>query len=84
MTRVLLVDAPSIDRLTDLPPSRRREFLGSMDTLGQAVERARRALDAGSRLGGHRLSPPPSCPLTCRGHAAVRPTVYLGGVPGPQ
>lgn len=37
---VLLVDDPSADRLTDLPKAQRREFLDSMDTLGQAVEAA--------------------------------------------
>jgi len=42
---VLLADDPSIDRLTDLPKSRRLEFLDSMDTLGQAVETACRATD---------------------------------------
>ena len=42
---VLLVDDPGVDRLTDLPRSRRVEFLASMDTLGQAVEAACRATD---------------------------------------
>ena len=37
---VLLVDAPGIDRLTDLPKPARLEFLESMDTLGQAVQAA--------------------------------------------
>ena len=46
---VLLVDDPSIDRLTDLPRQQRLEFLESMDTLGQAVETACRALDPGFR-----------------------------------
>lgn len=43
---VLLVDDPSIDRLTDLPKAQRLEFLDSMDTLGEAVETACRAADA--------------------------------------
>jgi diadenosine tetraphosphate (Ap4A) HIT family hydrolase len=46
---VLLVDDPGIDRLTDLPRSNRLEFLESMDTLGQAVETACSATDAGFR-----------------------------------
>ena len=43
---VLLVDDPSIDRLTDLPKAQRLEFLASMDLLGEAVETACRAEDA--------------------------------------
>ncbi|WP_239163702.1 diadenosine tetraphosphate hydrolase [Paractinoplanes rishiriensis] len=46
---VLLVDDPSIDRLTDLPKRQRLEFLNSMDTLGQAVEAACRAIEPGFR-----------------------------------
>jgi diadenosine tetraphosphate (Ap4A) HIT family hydrolase len=46
---VLLVDDPSIDRLTDLPTSQRVEFLDRMDTLGQAVETACRATDPAFR-----------------------------------
>lgn len=46
---VLLVDDPSVDRLTDLPRRRRLEFLDSMDVLGQAVETACRALRPGYR-----------------------------------
>lgn len=46
---MLLVDDLGIDRLTDLPRSNRLEFLESMDTLGQAVETACRATDAGFR-----------------------------------
>ncbi|WP_220451174.1 HIT family protein [Nocardioides dongkuii] len=46
---VLLVDDPAVDRLTDLPKRQRLEFLDSMDTLGQAVETACRALDPGFR-----------------------------------
>lgn len=40
---VLLVDNPSIDRITDLPKAQRLEFLDCMDTLRQAVETACRA-----------------------------------------
>ena len=46
---VLLVDRPSIDRLTDLSKADRLEFLGSMDTLGQAVETACKAIDPAFR-----------------------------------
>jgi diadenosine tetraphosphate (Ap4A) HIT family hydrolase len=46
---VLLVDDPGIDHLSDLPKGRRREFLDSMDTLGQAVENACRATDPAFR-----------------------------------
>ena len=46
---VLLVDDPSVDRLTDLPKTQRLEFLDSMDTLGQAVETVCRATDPGFR-----------------------------------
>ncbi len=46
---VLLVDDPSIDRLSDLPKSKRVEFLDSMDTLGQAVETVCRATDPAFR-----------------------------------
>jgi len=46
---VLLVDDPSVDRLTDLPKAQRLEFLNSMDTLGEAVEAACRSLDASFR-----------------------------------
>ncbi len=46
---VLLVDDPSIDRLTDLPKSERLEFLDSMDTLGEAIGRACQAADSGFR-----------------------------------
>ena len=37
---VLLVDELGIDRLTDLSKPKRREFLDSMDTLGEAIETA--------------------------------------------
>ena len=46
---VLLVDDPSVDRLTDLPKRKRLEFLDSMDTLGQSVENACRANDPAFR-----------------------------------
>ncbi|MGN6131402.1 MAG: HIT family protein [Nocardioidaceae bacterium] len=46
---VLLVDDPAVDRLTDLPRARRREYLDSMDLLGEAVARACAALDPGFR-----------------------------------
>jgi diadenosine tetraphosphate (Ap4A) HIT family hydrolase len=46
---VLLVDEPGIDRLTDLPKSRRLEYLDSMDTLGEAVEAACRSIDRAYR-----------------------------------
>lgn len=42
---VLLVDDPSIDRLTDLPRPRRRAYLESVDLLGEAVETACREAD---------------------------------------
>ncbi|HEV7148014.1 MAG TPA: diadenosine tetraphosphate hydrolase [Pedococcus sp.] len=42
---VLLVDDPSVDQLSDLPKAARREFLESMEVLGQAVETACRSLD---------------------------------------
>lgn len=46
---VLLTDDPEIRTLSDLPRSRRREFLESMADLGTAVERACRELDPGFR-----------------------------------
>jgi diadenosine tetraphosphate (Ap4A) HIT family hydrolase len=46
---VLLADEPGIDRLTDLPKSRRLEYLDSMDTLGEAVEAACRSVDPAFR-----------------------------------
>lgn len=42
---VLLVDDPSVDRLSDLPKAARLEFLESMEVLGQAVETACHSLD---------------------------------------
>jgi diadenosine tetraphosphate (Ap4A) HIT family hydrolase len=46
---VLLTDDPSISRLSDLPKPKRTDFLDSMDRLGEAVERACAASDAGFR-----------------------------------
>ena len=46
---VLLADDPSVSRLTDLPRTRRMDFLQSMDWLGEAVERACAAADLGFR-----------------------------------
>jgi diadenosine tetraphosphate (Ap4A) HIT family hydrolase len=42
---VLLTDDPAINVLTDLPRSRRTEFLDSMAVLGEAVARACTTLD---------------------------------------
>ncbi|MFE4972758.1 diadenosine tetraphosphate hydrolase [Kitasatospora sp. NPDC056651] len=42
---VLLTDEPDVQRLSDLPRSRRMAFLADMDRLGEAVERACRRLD---------------------------------------
>ncbi len=42
---VLLVDDPTIDRLTDLPRDRRLRFLDSMDRFGEAIQRACTELD---------------------------------------
>ncbi|MBL1098549.1 HIT family protein [Streptomyces coffeae] len=42
---VLLVDDPSVERLSDLPKAKRLSFLSDMDRLGEAVERACRRLD---------------------------------------
>ncbi|WP_236060163.1 diadenosine tetraphosphate hydrolase [Actinacidiphila acididurans] len=46
---VLLVDNPRVERLSDLPQSRRLAFLSDMDRLGEAVERVSRARDAAFR-----------------------------------
>jgi diadenosine tetraphosphate (Ap4A) HIT family hydrolase len=46
---VLLADDPAAGRLTDLPKPRRREFLDSMDRLGEAVELACGAADPAFR-----------------------------------
>ncbi|MEZ0069420.1 diadenosine tetraphosphate (Ap4A) HIT family hydrolase [Streptacidiphilus sp. MAP12-20] len=42
---VLLVDEPHVERLSELPQAKRTAFLADMDRLGEAVERACRALD---------------------------------------
>ena len=42
---VLLADDPSVGRLSDLPRSRRLEFLESMARLGEAVEQACSEID---------------------------------------
>ncbi|MFI5525491.1 diadenosine tetraphosphate hydrolase [Streptomyces platensis] len=46
---VLLVDEPQVQRLSDLPKSKRLSFLSDMDRLGEAVERACRRLDPAFR-----------------------------------
>ena len=46
---VAISDRPAIDRLSDLPRTDRVSFLSSMDTLGEAVERACSALDTDFR-----------------------------------
>ncbi|MEU3991152.1 diadenosine tetraphosphate hydrolase [Streptomyces platensis] len=46
---VLLVDTPHVQRLSDLPKSKRLSFLSDMDRLGKAVERACRRLDPAFR-----------------------------------
>ncbi|MER8045997.1 diadenosine tetraphosphate hydrolase [Streptomyces sp. NPDC094032] len=46
---VLLVDDPSVQRLSDLPRRRRLAFLSDMDKLGEAVERACTQLDPAFR-----------------------------------
>jgi diadenosine tetraphosphate (Ap4A) HIT family hydrolase len=46
---VLLTDDPSASRLSDLRKPKRTDFLDSMDRLGEAVERACAANDAGFR-----------------------------------
>ncbi|WP_377273806.1 diadenosine tetraphosphate hydrolase [Peterkaempfera sp. SMS 1(5)a] len=42
---VLLADQLEVQRLSELPRTKRRAFLDDMDRLGEAVERACRALD---------------------------------------
>lgn len=42
---VLLVDDPAVQRLSELPRTRRIAFLSDMDKLGEAVERACKGLD---------------------------------------
>jgi diadenosine tetraphosphate (Ap4A) HIT family hydrolase len=46
---VLLVDEHGVERLSDLPRSKRMAFLADMDRLGEAVERASRQSDAAFR-----------------------------------
>ncbi|MFB7322288.1 HIT family protein [Streptomyces sp. NPDC056190] len=46
---VLLVDDPAVERLSELPKSRRMAFLSDMDKLREAVERACRRLDPAFR-----------------------------------
>ncbi|MVO90325.1 diadenosine tetraphosphate hydrolase [Streptomyces sp. p1417] len=46
---VLLVDEPSVQRLSELPRAERLAFLSDMDRLGEAVERACRQLDPAFR-----------------------------------
>jgi diadenosine tetraphosphate (Ap4A) HIT family hydrolase len=46
---VLLVDEVGVERLSDLPRSKRMAFLSDMDRLGEAVERACRQSDAAFR-----------------------------------
>ncbi|WP_338780248.1 diadenosine tetraphosphate hydrolase [Streptomyces sp. DG1A-41] len=46
---VLLTDDPVVERLSELPRSRRLAFLGDMERLGEAVERACRRVESGFR-----------------------------------
>ncbi|MFK0224340.1 HIT family protein [Streptomyces sp. NPDC090303] len=46
---LLLVDDPSVRRLTDLPRAKRLSFLSDMERLGEAVERACGRLDPAFR-----------------------------------
>ncbi|MGW9636001.1 HIT family protein [Nocardiopsis alba] len=46
---VLLVDDPAVQRLSELPRSRRLTFLSDMDKLGEAVELACKRLDPAFR-----------------------------------
>ncbi|WP_128374749.1 diadenosine tetraphosphate hydrolase [Streptomyces cavernae] len=46
---VLLVDDPAVQRLSELPRSKRLAFLSDMDRLGEAVERACKRLDQAFR-----------------------------------
>jgi diadenosine tetraphosphate (Ap4A) HIT family hydrolase len=46
---VLLTDDPSVERLSELPRDRRLAFLGDMERLGEAVERACRRVESGFR-----------------------------------
>ncbi|MGW1227062.1 diadenosine tetraphosphate hydrolase [Streptomyces sp. NPDC001478] len=46
---VLLVDDPSVEKLSDLPRHQRLAFLSDMDRLGEAVERVSQRTDAAFR-----------------------------------
>lgn len=46
---VLLVDDPAVQRLSELPRSKRLAFLSDMDRLGEAVERVCKRLDPAFR-----------------------------------
>jgi diadenosine tetraphosphate (Ap4A) HIT family hydrolase len=46
---LLLTDDPAVERLSELPRSRRLAFLGDMERLGEAVERACRRVESGFR-----------------------------------
>lgn len=46
---VLLADDPAVQRLSELPRSKRLAFLADMDRLGEAVERGCRRLDPAFR-----------------------------------
>ncbi|MCX4739326.1 HIT family protein [Streptomyces antibioticus] len=46
---VLLVDEPGVGRLSELSRGKRLGFLGDMDRLGEAVERACRRVESGFR-----------------------------------
>ncbi|MBF9066851.1 diadenosine tetraphosphate hydrolase [Streptacidiphilus fuscans] len=46
---VLLVDDPSVQRLSELPRSRRLAFLSDMERLGEAIEHVCRRLDPAFR-----------------------------------
>ncbi|MFE7106689.1 diadenosine tetraphosphate hydrolase [Streptomyces sp. NPDC057575] len=46
---VLLVDEPGVERLSELPRTRRLAFLSDLDRLGEAVERACRRADPAFR-----------------------------------
>lgn len=46
---VLLADDPQVERLSDLPRSKRLVFLADMDRLGEAVERVSQRMDAAFR-----------------------------------
>ncbi|GGW60782.1 HIT family protein [Streptomyces caelestis] len=46
---LLLTDDPAVERLSELPRSRRLAFLGDMERLGEAVERTCRRVESGFR-----------------------------------